>query len=133
MPRFTITIPENLDEWLDDKTNGDNTPYDSKSEAARDLLSLAKRVDDLEEDLDTLIERADRAADLEQENERLQNEKRALIEDREERTELVKFAEQQRELSHYQERRQRLLDQAGLATRLRWKFTGIPVDGERSE
>lgn len=33
-----------------------------------------------------------------------------------------------RDVGTYQERRQRMLDRASLAQRLRWKVTGVPVD-----
>lgn len=58
------------------------------------------------EGLRELVEREIEYDELERENERLRAEKRTLINDREERTELVKYVEQERELQRRQEERQ---------------------------
>jgi metal-responsive CopG/Arc/MetJ family transcriptional regulator len=67
-----------------------------------------------------LVERGLEYDDLQRELERLENEKRTLIADREENQELVRFAESQRELAEYErERRKR-----GVFTRFRYWLTG---------
>lgn len=94
----------------------------SASEVVRQLVEKGIDYDDLEADYQTRIE------DLEQDIERLQNEKRLILEDREEKTELVKYVEEQREIDRYQARRQRLLDDSNILTRWKWKVTGVPVE-----
>ncbi|MFC4440442.1 MULTISPECIES: CopG family transcriptional regulator [Natrialbaceae] len=64
-----------------------------------------------------------RITDLEQDVERLRNEKRTLINDREERTELVEYVEKEKSLS---ERKA----QAGIVTRAKWFITRMPAEGE---
>ncbi len=60
--------------------------------------------------------------------ERLRNEKRTLINDREERTELVEYVEEQREVERYRDRQQRKIDQARVLTRAKWALVGMPTD-----
>lgn len=131
MPRFTITVPDDLDEWLTAAT-GDNGAYDSKSEAARAHLEQARRIDQLDADLDDLLARAERVAELEQQVERLENEKATLIRDREEKQELARYVEEQRSIEQYRARREQMVDEATILQRVKWKLTGVPVDGEDS-
>lgn len=84
-----------------------------------------RQIADYEEKIRDYEERID---DLETENERIRNEKRLILQQREENTELVEYVEEQRELTKYQERRQRLLDDANILRRWKWKLTGVPVD-----
>ncbi|MFC6763610.1 hypothetical protein [Natrinema soli] len=56
-----------------------------------------------------------------------------MIEQREEHTKLVEYVEEEREVQRYRARRQRMVDQAGAHTRLKWWWTGIPVDDDRGE
>ena len=67
-----------------------------------------------------LVERGLEYDELAQEIERLENEKRTLIADREEKQELVRFAESQRELAEYERERQK----RGVFTRFRYWLTG---------
>jgi vacuolar-type H+-ATPase subunit I/STV1 len=64
-----------------------------------------------------------RIEDLERDVERLRNEKRTLINDREERTELVGYVQEERSLTKQKA-------QAGIVTRARWWLTGMPAEGE---
>ena len=48
-------------------------------------------------------------------------------------TEIVEYVDEQRELERYRERRERMVDQAGVLTRAKWWLTGVPVDGGRSD
>jgi len=64
--------------------------------------------------------------DLDRDVERLQNEKRLILEDREEKQELVRYVEEERTV---EERWRR----AGLATRLKWRLTGMPGDDSLEE
>ena len=69
-----------------------------------------------------LVERGLEYDELAQEIERLENEKRTLIADREEKQELVRFAESQRELAEYERERQK----RGVFTRFVWWLRGQP-------
>jgi len=84
---------------------------------ARDASSDAGRVRACIERSQELDECRERVADLEQRLERLEREKRLLLEQREEHSQLVRAVEEQRTLE--QER-----TQAGLATRARWWLFG---------
>jgi hypothetical protein len=66
MPRFTLSVPDDLDDWLEAQYGeAPGTPYDSKAEAAREHLQVARRVAAAEHDLDELLAAVDRVADLE--------------------------------------------------------------------
>ena len=69
-----------------------------------------------------LVERGLEYDELAREIERLENEKRTLIADREEKQELVRFAESQRELAEYERERQK----RGVFTRFVWWLRGQP-------
>lgn len=64
-----------------------------------------------------------RIEELERNVERLRNEKRTLINDREERTELVEYVQEERSLTKQKA-------QAGIVTRAKWWITGMPAEGE---
>lgn len=95
MPRLTITITEDQNEYLDE-ISGESGEYESKSEAVRNFIQAGERTDELE----TKVER-------------LQNEKQQLIEQRQEHGDLVEYVEEERSW-----RRQ------PLPTRLRWWIFG---------
>lgn len=115
VPRLTITITDEQDALLTEKT-GDNGEYESKSEAVREFIHRGEQATQHIEDLET-------------ENERLRNEKRLILEQREEKTELLEYVEQEREAERYRDRRRRQLDEANILQRWRWKLTGVPADG----
>lgn len=93
MERLTVRVPEDLLEEIEDLADQEDV---SNSEAAR-----------------TLLRQGVEAEDIRRENQRLQQQLGVLIEDREERTQLVRYAETERE---YRE--------AGLSTRLKWWLFG---------
>jgi len=84
---------------------------------ARDAPTDAGRVRECIRRSQELDECRERVADLEQQVERLEREKRLILEQREEHAQLVRAVEEQRTLE--QER-----GQAGLATRARWWLFG---------
>jgi len=84
---------------------------------ARDASSDAGRVRECIRRSQELDECRERVADLEQQVERLQREKRLILEQREEHSQLVRAVEQEQSLA--EERAQ-----AGLATRARWWLFG---------
>lgn len=132
MPRITVTIPDALDEYLEEES-GEGGEFDSKSEVMRSLAERGRdaegfqeRIDDLEEELesvceqrDQLQERVDDVEDLEREVERLQNEKRMLLAEREEKAELARYVEDERET-------QQRWREAPLWTRMKWRVVGMP-------
>ena len=71
-----------------------------------------------------LIEKGVAYDDLEEENERLRNEKRTLIQQREEHTELVEYVEEERSLQERREERSR----APAWRRAKWWLLGTPDD-----
>jgi TolA-binding protein len=133
----TLRLPENTLNTLADEAEERGL---SRSEYIREIIYDRHEDDRLHDRLRADYQRqiADyeakisdyekRIVDLETENERIRNEKRLILEQREENTELVEYVEEQRELTKYQERRQRLLDDANILRRWKWKLTGVPVD-----
>ncbi|EMA25427.1 hypothetical protein C435_02502 [Haloarcula marismortui ATCC 33799] len=87
----------------------------SRSEYIRTILTDRHRVDELEERLSIREDRIDELQTQLAERSQIQEQ----IED---------LPDKIRGEMTYQERRQRMLDQASLTQRLRWKVTGVPVD-----
>lgn len=104
MERLTIRVPEDLLTEIEDLAEAEEI---SHSEAARQLLRQGVEADALK-----------------QEAERLRREKRLILEQREEHTELV------RAVSREQTREDRRA-QAGVLTRAKWWLTGMPTDDEK--
>lgn len=75
MPRITVSLSDKQDARLDELT-GDNGPYESKSEAMRSFIGADERV-----------------RELEQEVERLNRERRQLLEQRQEHDDLVRYVD----------------------------------------
>lgn len=95
VPRLTITLREEQAERVAE-LSGEGGPYESKSEAVRKLIQAGERVGELEEKVD-----------------RLEREKRLILEEREEKRELARYVEE--EMSYRE---------APLSTRLRWWVFG---------
>jgi predicted nucleic acid-binding Zn-ribbon protein len=87
----------------------------SRSEYIRNILTDRHRVNELQQRLDI---REERINELETQ----------LAERSQIQTKIEDLPDKIRGEMTYQERRQRMLDQASLAQRLRWKLTGVPVD-----
>lgn len=73
-----------------------------------------------------LVEKGIQYNDLKRENDRLRNEKRTIINQREEHTELVRTVERQQSLA---ERKA----EAGLLTKTKWALFGMNVDDEKED
>lgn len=95
VPRLTITLTEEQAERVAE-LSGDGGPYESKSEAVRMLIQRGERVDELE-----------------QKAERLEREKRLILEEREEKRELARYVEDEQAWRS-----------AGLTTRAKWWLFG---------
>jgi DNA repair exonuclease SbcCD ATPase subunit len=123
MPRLTITITEDQSELLEN-ISSDDGKYESKSAAVRDFIQAGERQRDLREEIARLEERLDsresRINELED-----QLARRSQLEEK-----VESLPDKIRDRESYQERRQRMLDQASLTQRLKWKVTGVPVDEE---
>lgn len=104
MPRLTITVTDEQAALLEELSE-DGGQYESKSAAVRDFIQAGEQV-----------------AELERENERLQRERRQLLDQRNEHTELVRYAEGQRE----QEQNARERRRKPAWTRAWWWLTGEP-------
>jgi hypothetical protein len=87
----------------------------SRSEYIREILDNRHRADELADELER---KRDRIEELES-----QLRKRSNIEDK-----IEDLPDKIRGADSYSERRQRMLDQASLGQRLRWKLTGVPVE-----
>jgi Arc/MetJ-type ribon-helix-helix transcriptional regulator len=53
-PRFSLTIPDDLNEWLEEQMGED--PSASKSGAAREPLQRARELDDVDAELEALLD-----------------------------------------------------------------------------
>ena len=112
MEPLTIRIREETKESLESEAD----EYDvSVSEYVRNLIEKGREYDDLRDRLDA---REDRIEALEE-----QLRERSQVEDK-----IDDLPDKIRNVESYQERRQRLLDEASLTERLKWKVTGVPVD-----
>lgn len=104
MPRITVSVSDEQAERIEELA-GEDAPYSSKSEVMRYFIQRSREADELE-----------------RENERLHRERRQLLDQREERNELVRYAEGQRE----QEQRARQRREQPIWTRMRWWVLGEP-------
>jgi len=112
MEPLTIRIREETKESLEEGAD----EYDvSVSEYVRELIRKGSEYDELAERLGA---RENRIEELES-----QLRKRSQIEDK-----IEDLPDKIRNAETYTERRQRKLDRASLPQRLKWKFTGVPVD-----
>jgi Arc/MetJ-type ribon-helix-helix transcriptional regulator len=121
MPRLTVTITEDQNDLVED-LSGENGEYESKSAAVRNFIQAGEEREELQAEVERLRDR------LESREERIdelesQLRKRSNIED-----EIKDLPDKIRDADTYTERRQRKLDQATLGQRLKWRFTGVPVD-----
>ena len=112
MEPLTIRVPGDLRESLDDEADEHDV---SVSEYVRQLIEQGREYDDLRDRLDA---REDRIEELEDQ----------LRERHDIKNELQDLPDKIRDTDTYTERRQRKLDRASLPQRLKWKFTGVPVD-----
>ena len=104
MPRYTVTLPDEQGELIEDLA-GDDGPATSKSEAVRILIDDAQRVSEVED-----------------ENDRLRRERRQLLDQREEHSDLVRYADAEREQAELDQRRRK----QPVWTRVRWWVYGEP-------
>jgi len=112
MEPLTIRIHAETKESLESEA----AEYDvSVSEYVRQLIEKGREYDEIQERLQS---REARIEELES-----QLSRRSQIEEK-----IENLPDVIRDRETYQERRQRLLDNATVAQRLKWKLTGVPVD-----
>lgn len=103
--RATVRLSDAQASHVDDIRQDDET---SDAAAVRQCIDRSQRLDDAEQTV----------ADLEVEVERLKEEKRLILEERDEKRELAIYAEAQRT-------RQQRKDEAGIFTRTKWFLVGM--------
>lgn len=114
MDPLTIRVREETKESLQEEAD----EYDvSVSERVRTLIERGREYDEVVERLEA---REDRIAELED-----QLRQRSTVEEK-----IDDLPDKLRDVESYTERRQRKLDRAGLAQRLKWKVTGVPVEND---
>jgi hypothetical protein len=114
MGRITFTADAQHEEIVDQVQAEDGV--ESQSAAVRECITRYADLQQRESDLRNQVD------ELETELDRVRNEKRLLLEEREEKAELVKYVQQERTA----EQRWR---EAGVGTRLKWRLFGMPGDG----
>lgn len=115
MKRLTVSLESEQIDRLDEIQAEHDV--DSRSAALRRLFQEYEQLQSEYEDLMSECE------ELQTEVERARRERRQLLEQREEHQELAQYVEDERTA----EQRWR---QASLATRIRWRLTGMPSDDE---
>ena len=140
MAQISLRLDDDLLEALESEADNRDVP---RSKHIRDTLESRERRRELERELerirDELAAAREQTADveelteqveeLERENERLQRERRQLLEQREEHTELVRYAEQQRSVLERQEKRH----DAPVWRRAKWWVLGRSSDEATAE
>ena len=132
MPRFTISVDDDLNEFVEDLASEDG-PYSSKSKAAATLLAEARELHESEyDDLEELFAKADRVDELEADLEHTE----ARVEDLRRQLQAANAKDERgQELANYVEDERRVEQQwreAGLLTKTKWKVFGMPGDEDSS-
>jgi predicted RNase H-like nuclease (RuvC/YqgF family) len=112
MEPLTIRVRKETKESLEEEASEYGI---SVSEYVRGLIAKGREYDDLHDRLDA---REDRVEELEE-----QLRERSRVEEK-----IEDLPDKIRDRETYSERRQRLLDEASVAQRLRWRITGVPVE-----
>lgn len=113
------------EEQLNDYKQKINDYEKQVADYEREDRDYAEQVTDYEQRVN---EYEERIKDLETENQRLVKQLASTNQRIDAANDLVKYVEQQRDLERYRARREQMIDQAGMFTRWKWKFTGVPVN-----
>ena len=108
MPRLTITVTDEQSELLSE-LSGDGGRYESKSEAVRSFIETGEDVEQLRREVD-----------------RLNRERRQLLEQRDENAELVEFASETKSVLERREDRSEQIRTAPVWRRALWWVFGEP-------
>ncbi|RBI60045.1 hypothetical protein DMJ13_20425 [halophilic archaeon] len=135
MKQTALRLPEDLIQTLDEEAQEEGV---SRSEYMRNILESRheshvnhneyvpkNEYNDLVNERDTLEQRSE---ELRTEIDRLKNEKRQILQQREEHTELVEYVEQEKSLVEKREQRRKEREEAGIVTRLKWGLFGRSFD-----
>jgi metal-responsive CopG/Arc/MetJ family transcriptional regulator len=112
MKQITLRLPTDLLNELDEEAEKADI---SRSEHVRNVLQTRENTDALR---DRIQQKEERIQQLED-----QLARRSQLEEK-----IEDLPDKIRTIETYQERRQRLLDQASFAQRLLWKVSGVPVE-----
>ncbi|ADJ17252.1 ribbon-helix-helix domain-containing protein [Halalkalicoccus jeotgali] len=112
MRQMTVSLREEQARWVESKV-GDSSDHQSKSAVIRFII------DDHQDRNEELVELQRKREELENKVQRLQNEKKLILQQREEHTELVESIQREQTMA---ERK----NKAGVATRFKWWLTGMP-------
>lgn len=104
MQQMTVSLREDQKEQIENLV-GKGNPYESKSEAMRGVI-------------DEYNQRGAQIERLQEENQRLHNERNTILNAREENTELVEYVEEERSMTKRKA-------QAGILTRGKWWLMGM--------
>jgi hypothetical protein len=125
LPSITVRIDDDHDALLKEVSQ-EGGEYDSKSAAVRDFIQAGGERGEFREEIDELRERLDaREHRIEELEEQLAC--RSQLE------EVAALPDKIRERETYNERRRRLLDEASLTQRLKWRVVGVPVEAIEEE
>jgi hypothetical protein len=125
LPSITVRIDDDHDALLKEVSQ-EGGEYDSKSAAVRDFIQAGGERGEFREEIDELQERLDaREHRIEELEEQLAY--RSQLE------EVAALPDKIRERETYNERRRRLLDEASLTQRLKWRVVGVPVEAIEEE
>mgnify|MGYP000412063433 CR=1 FL=1 len=129
MKKLSVSLePEHVERLDDRQAEGD---VSSRSAAVRDILdeyeSLRTECEDLRDECDNLRTRLENREDRIDELEG-QLARRSQLEEK-----VEALPDKIRGRERYQERRQRMLDEASLGQRIKWKVTGVPVEESKQE
>jgi metal-responsive CopG/Arc/MetJ family transcriptional regulator len=115
MAQTTLRLPADMLDALDNEADEHDA---SRSEYIRDILASRHEHDGMHD------EYTRRIAELERENERLHRERRQLLDQRDEHQELVRYADNERQMEQRREQRR----QANILRRAWWYLAGTPDD-----
>ena len=132
MPRFTISVDDDLNEFVEDLASEDG-PYTSKSKAAAALLAEARELHESDyDDVDELLATAEQVAELEDE---LEHQKARADDLRRQLKAANAKNDRMQELANYVEDERRVEQQwreAGLLTKTKWRLFGMPSEAQES-
>lgn len=124
MKREMVNFDDDTGDWIEEQIEAGE--FDSKSALIQEYFEYGRQLKD------ELVEREERIDELEQrigqKEERIDELEEQLARRSQLEDEIKALPDKIREEQTYRERRRRMLDQASLAERLKWKVTGVPVD-----
>lgn len=124
-----VNFDDDTGEWVEIQV--EEGEFDSKSKLIQHYFNVGRRADELVNEKDERIEELEqRVRDKEERIDELEEQlaRRSQLED-----EIKDLPDKIRDETTYQERRQRMLDQATVTQRLKWRVTGVPVESNDTQ